>query len=94
MPAHFLLDGFDFSLLLQGCDGADHLLAMVAVGAMAMAAAKRRFTMPLLNQAGDDGAIAEGALQHEAFVEPCFQIVAEHILVEEVGEAESAARDL
>ncbi len=42
--------------------------------------------MALVDQAGNHGAIAEGALQQEAFVQPGFQIVAQHVLVEEHAE--------
>ena len=40
--------------------------------------------MALLDKTGNHGAIAEGALEHKTFVEPGFQIVAQHVLVEEV----------
>ncbi|MNS92920.1 hypothetical protein D3C72_1270680 [compost metagenome] len=42
--------------------------------------------MTAFDQPGNDGAVAEGALQHEGFVQPCFQIVAEHVLVQQVGQ--------
>ena len=47
--------------------------------------------MALVDQAGDHRAIAERALQEEAFVQPGLEIVAEHVLVEQVAQA-SAGR--
>ncbi len=38
---------------------------------------------PPLDQPGDDRALAEGALHHGGFVEPGFEVVAEHVLVEQ-----------
>ena len=35
-----------------------------------------------LDQAGDDGAVAEGALHQRRFGEPCLKVVAQHILIE------------
>ena len=46
-----------------------------------------------LDQAGDDRAIAEGALHQRRFGEPSFEVVAQHVLIEQVGEREFAARD-
>ena len=42
--------------------------------------------MPALDQPGDDGAIAERALQQVRIREPRLEIVAQHVLVEEIGE--------
>src|SRR5262249_16757048 len=46
-----------------------------------------------LDQAGDDRAIAEGALHQSRFREPGFQIIAQHVLIEQHGERELTAID-
>ena len=48
---------------------------------------------PLLDQSGDDRAGAEGALHQRRFREPGLQIVAQHVLVEQLREREIAAAD-
>ena len=45
--------------------------------------------MAALDQAGDDGADAEGALHQARLGEPGVEIVAEHVLVEQLGEVEA-----
>ena len=47
-----------------------------------------------LDQPGDDGAGAECALHQRRFGEPGLQIVAQHVLVEQRGERQLAARDV
>ena len=49
--------------------------------------------MALLDQAGDQGAVPEHALEEVALGHPGIEIVAEHVLVEERGEARLAARE-
>ena len=46
-----------------------------------------------LDQAGDDRAIAEGALHQRGFREPGLEIVAQHVLVEQRVEIEPALAD-
>jgi len=40
---------------------------------------------PAFDQAGDDRAIAEGAFHQRRFGKPGFEIIAEHILIEQSG---------
>ncbi len=47
-----------------------------------------------VDQAGDDGAVAERALHQRGFREPGLEIVTEHVLVEQKFEREVAARDV
>ena len=47
--------------------------------------------MALLDQPGDQRAVAEHALQQVALRQPGLEVVAEHVLVEELGEARLAA---
>ena len=57
---------------------------------------RRDFSSPgkrRLDQAGDDGAIAEGALHQRGFGEPFLEVVAQHVLVEKLRERELAAPD-
>ncbi len=49
--------------------------------------------MALFNQAGNQSCIAKGALHHEAFAQPGFQIIAQHILVKQGIEAQLAPAD-
>ena len=46
-----------------------------------------------LDQPGDDGAGAERALHQRRFGEPGFQVVAQHVLVEQLRERQIAALD-
>ena len=43
--------------------------------------------MAPLDQPGNDSAIAEGAFEQPAFLQPGFQIIAQHVLVEQVERA-------
>ena len=48
--------------------------------------------MAALDQAGDERAALEGALHHEALVEPGFEVVAQHVLVKQLVEIEAVQR--
>ncbi len=46
-----------------------------------------------LDQPGDDGAIAERALHQRGFLQPFLEIVAEHVLAQQIGEPGGLLRE-
>ena len=46
--------------------------------------------VPLLDQTGNDGAVAEGALHQNGFLKPAFKIVAHHVFIEERRHVDAA----